>query len=182
MEGLDSSSHEITTHMTEKSGQPCPDVATPKNGFPGDNDKLERLQAETMARALIIDDDQIMSKTLAYLIKSTGHDVQYVLTLKDALTLIAGQPFDVVLLDVAMPDGSGLKAVQEIKESPSKPEVIIIPADGDPDGAELALRCGAWDYIEKSPSIKDLLLPPRRRKGGGGKQIQTHRGHQQGPW
>jgi two-component system NtrC family response regulator len=49
-----------------------------------------------------------------------------------------------------------------IKESPSKPEVIIVTASGDPDGAELALRYGAWDYIQKSPSVKDLLLPLSR--------------------
>jgi two-component system, NtrC family, response regulator len=42
------------------------------------------------------------------------------------------------------------------------PEVIIITAAGDPDGAELALRCGAWDYIEKTPWIKELVLPLSR--------------------
>ncbi len=115
-----------------------------------------------MANVLIIDDDRMMSKTLALLIKSVGHEARYVLTLTEGMNLVANDPFDVVFLDVCMPDGSGLKAVQKIKESPSQPEVIIITADGDPDGAELAIRSGAWDYLEKSPSIKDLLLPLSR--------------------
>jgi DNA-binding NtrC family response regulator len=115
-----------------------------------------------MAEILIIDDDYMMAKTLAYFIKGTGHAVDYVATLKEARQIVLKRPFDVVLLDVGMPDGSGLGAVQVIKESPSKPEVIIVTASGDPDGAELALRYGAWDYIQKSPSVKDLLLPLSR--------------------
>jgi two-component system NtrC family response regulator len=115
-----------------------------------------------MSKILIIDDDHMMSKALAHLIRSTGNEAELVPTLREARTIVNEQPFDVVLLDVQLPDGSGLGTVQEIKESPSRPEVIIITAAGDSDGAELALRCGAWDYIEKSASIKDLLLPLSR--------------------
>jgi two-component system, NtrC family, response regulator len=116
----------------------------------------------TMGDVLIIDDDRMMSKTLAFLIRGSGHEVHCVPTLQEAKEIVRERPFDVVLLDVEMTDGSGLGAVQEIKDSPSRSEVISITADGDLDGAKLALRCGAWDYIEKTPSIKELVLPISR--------------------
>ncbi len=67
-----------------------------------------------------------------------------------------------VFLDVRMPDGNGLEALPKIAETPAAPEVIIITGFGDPDGAELAMKCGAWDYIEKGASVKDMSLSLER--------------------
>ena len=58
-----------------------------------------------------------------------------------------------------MPDGNGLDLLPKIHELPSQPEVIIITGLGDPDGAEIAIKNGAWDYIEKSSSTKEMALP-----------------------
>jgi two-component system NtrC family response regulator len=58
-----------------------------------------------------------------------------------------------------MPDGSGLEYLPRIRQASSAPEVIIMTGEGDPDGAELAIRCGAWDYFEKPSSIKSMVLP-----------------------
>ena len=62
-----------------------------------------------------------------------------------------------------MPDGNGLDAIGEIRRTPSSPEVIVITGWGDPDGAERAMRQGAWDYIEKPPSVKTMngAMSPR---------------------
>ena len=60
------------------------------------------------------------------------------------------------------PDGNGLDALPKIRETPSCPEVIIFTAEGEPDGAEIAIRSGAWDYIEKPPSVRALMLPLAR--------------------
>jgi two-component system NtrC family response regulator len=57
-----------------------------------------------------------------------------------------------------MPDGSGLDLLPEIRASAAAPEVIIITGFGDPDGAELAIKKGAWDYIEKPLSVKSVML------------------------
>jgi len=46
-----------------------------------------------------------------------------------------------------------------IRQTPSMPEVIIITGAGDPDGAELAIKSGAWDYIQKPSSIEAMTLP-----------------------
>jgi DNA-binding NtrC family response regulator len=46
-----------------------------------------------------------------------------------------------------------------IRKSPHAPDVIIMTGDGDPDGAGLAIKSGAWDYIQKPASIKQMMLP-----------------------
>jgi two-component system NtrC family response regulator len=58
-----------------------------------------------------------------------------------------------------MPDGSGLDILPAIRGTPSSPEVIIITGFADPDGAELAVKNGAWDYIEKPSSVQEIVLP-----------------------
>lgn len=115
-----------------------------------------------MANILIIDDDVGMNKTLTALVKRMGHQVTAISTLTEGRETVSNTAFDVVLLDVCLPDGNGLNSLPEIRNSSSKPEVIIMTGTGDPDGAELALESGAWDYIEKPSSLQAITLPLQR--------------------
>jgi two-component system NtrC family response regulator len=78
--------------------------------------------------------------------------------LNDFLYRIQSEEFDLVFLDVRMPDGSGLEILPKIQENPNPPEVVIITGYGDPDGAELAIKSGAWDYITKPLSANEIRL------------------------
>jgi len=111
------------------------------------------------ANILIIDDDKMLCNILCHHLEGMGYAAVYALTLKQGLLKAASEAFDVVFLDVHLPDGNGLEALPKIREVPSTPEVIIFTGDSDPDGAELAIKCGAWDYIEKPPSTKKMTLP-----------------------
>ena len=115
-----------------------------------------------MGKFLIIDDDELMCERFSVLIENLGHESTCVLTLEQGIEMACLEDFDIVLLDVHLPDGNGLSAVEKIRENPSKPEVIIVTASGDPEGAEKAIRSGAWDYIEKAPSNKQMILPLKR--------------------
>ncbi|MCP4715301.1 MAG: sigma-54-dependent Fis family transcriptional regulator [Deltaproteobacteria bacterium] len=115
-----------------------------------------------MARVLIIDDENVMCSMLASVLEDSGHEADSAYTLKSGLELAYAADYDVVYLDVHMPDGNGLQMLPQIKDSPSEPEVIIMTGMGDPDGAELAIKSGAWDYIEKPSSIHSLMLPLER--------------------
>jgi two-component system NtrC family response regulator len=59
---------------------------------------------------------------------------------------------------VNLPDGNGIEAIQQVRRLSSVPEVVIFTGAGDPDGAELAIKSGAWDYILKSASIQEMTL------------------------
>jgi len=115
-----------------------------------------------MAKILIIDDDEMMCSTLSTLVARKKHQAESVTTLKQGLELAGKENYDVVFLDVNMPDGNGLEYLPQIEMVGSTPEVIIITGFGDPNGAELAIKSGAWDYIEKGFSIKEITLSLER--------------------
>ena len=91
-------------------------------------------------------------------VEYSGHKSEFVLTLQDGLKAVASKAFDVVFLDVLLPDGNGLDALPTIGNQKAAPEVIIITGEGEADGAELAIKTGAWDYIEKPLSLQNLTL------------------------
>ena len=115
-----------------------------------------------MADILIIDDEQPICIAMASAIEKMGHHVEYSLALKEGLEKVSSGSFDVVFLDVRLPDGNGLEALPIIRQGSMAPEVIIITAEGEASGAELAIKSGAWDYIEKPPSLSTMMLPLKR--------------------
>lgn len=127
-----------------------------------------------MARVLIIDDDGLTRETLAGIVCHLGHEVRTAETLAEGQNQALIGQYDVVLLDVRLPDGDGLSLLPDLKELPNAPEVIIITGYGDPDGAELAIRGGAWDYIEKSSSRNRINLSlARALQYRAGRQVET---------
>lgn len=111
-----------------------------------------------MAKILIIDDDRILAEMLVEQMAGDGHEAASAFNLTDGLALLHHSPFDVVLLDVQLPDGNGLEYIPAIAGTAARPEVIIITGQGEPDGAEKAVVSGAWSYIEKPYVIRELSL------------------------
>lgn len=115
-----------------------------------------------MAKVLIIDDEIDICKMIILTIEKMGHDGDFSLRLGEGYDKVVSGGFDVILLDVNLPDGSGLDLLPKIVHLQNPPEVIIITGFGDPDGAELAIKSGAWDYIQKPISPKRIRLPLKR--------------------
>lgn len=115
-----------------------------------------------MAHILIIDDDAALCRMLKRIVTRIGHTVAASHTLGEGLEQGRTVPPDIVLLDVNLPDADGIEDMPRVRRLPSAPEVIIFTGIGDPDGAELAIKGGAWDYIEKSASVKAMTLPLMR--------------------
>lgn len=112
-----------------------------------------------MGRVLIIDDEPQMCGLLTHLCGDLGLAAEAVQTLREGSRRAQHGSFDLVLLDVHMPDGVGLDLLPKIRAVPSHPEVIIITGMTSPDGAELAIKSGAWDYVEKGSPLEAFALP-----------------------
>jgi two-component system NtrC family response regulator len=116
-----------------------------------------------MAQILIIDDDEMFSELLAVKVRELGHKALMAATIAQGSQLTSQQLFDVVLLDVSLPDGNGLDLLPRLKQMPQAPEVLIITGAGNADGAELAIKSGAWDYVQKgSVSLQEMALTLNR--------------------
>ena len=115
-----------------------------------------------MATILIIDDDQQICDVLEAFIRREGHRSLSRQTLTEGLLQLEQADFDLVFLDVGLPDGSGLELVRRIRSTPGEPEVVIITGAGDADGAEMAIKNGAWDYLQKPFNLKEITLTLKR--------------------
>ncbi len=117
---------------------------------------------KSMPKILIIDDDIEACETMVSLVTRLAYDSDMAHTLRDGLRLAQTTNYDVVFLDVYLPDGNGLDILPSLIAQDDSPEVIILTGKGNPDGAELAIQGGVWDYLLKPTSIQDITLTLNR--------------------
>lgn len=110
-----------------------------------------------MANILIIDDDKVLVDLMATMLSYENHHIETAMKLHEGVELARHGEFDVVFLDVNMPDGNGIDNITAIRQAKSRPEVVVITASADLSGAETAITNGAYDYIEKPASVRELL-------------------------
>ena len=116
---------------------------------------------EIKPNILIIDDDEVMCHTLADIMKKMSYEVTSVQTGKDALLPLQEKFFDLILLDIRLPDMNGLDVLKNIKEIDSDPFVVVMTAYADVQTAVTAMKEGAYDYINKPFDIDELKLTIR---------------------
>ena len=111
---------------------------------------------------LVIDDDKRFCETITSLVARMGYSCITSFTLQDGMGVLKAETIDLVFLDVHLPDGNGLEYIDQIKTAASRPEVIMLTGHGDPDGAEIAIQKGVWDYLVKPSSVRDTQLSLNR--------------------
>ncbi|NVM57216.1 MAG: sigma-54-dependent Fis family transcriptional regulator [Desulfobacterales bacterium] len=114
------------------------------------------------ANVLIIEDDKTICNMMSNMVRRLGHDVVCAFTSKEGVKEAHSGIYDIVFLDIRLPDGSGLDILPSIRKTDPSPEVIVITGAGGPDAAELAMENGAWDYIEKPFSKIEIMVPLTR--------------------
>ncbi|NTU79286.1 MAG: hybrid sensor histidine kinase/response regulator [Chloroflexales bacterium] len=112
-------------------------------------------------RILVVDDDRINRLLLCSLLKTEGHEAAAAEDGRRALEILAERPFDVVLLDLVMPEIDGFQVLASIKADPALQHipVIVISALDEKANVVRSIEMGAADYLEKPPDM--VLLRAR---------------------
>ncbi len=110
------------------------------------------------AGILVVDDQESIRHFISKNLEDEGYDVSCASGGKEALAAIRGGAPDVVLLDLRLPDFSGLEVLRRAREEDKDLCVIIMTAFGDVDSAVKAMKYGAFDYVNKPINLDQLQL------------------------
>lgn len=108
-------------------------------------------------RILIVEDDKLALDLLVNFLKKEGYECRGATTAQDALNLMDNLSFDLVLLDIRLPDFSGVELLGRIKELNPIIPIIMVSALSDVDVVVETLKKGAEDYIVKPVILDDLV-------------------------
>lgn len=120
-----------------------------------------------MPRIFLVEDDKEIAANLLLLLRSEGFTVTHTASRREALIKLAGNIFDIALVDISLPDGNGFAVCAEIKETGNIP-VIFLTASGDETSVVTGLNMGADDYITKPFRPRELIarIKAALRKSG----------------
>jgi len=127
-------------------------------------------------RILIVDDDQLMRRSLAFNLEQAGYDVKSAARAEDALDILRGADFDLVLLDIGLPGMDGLDAVRIIKDEFGLPVIFLTARRRELDEV-VGLEMGADDYVTKPFDVDVLLARIKavlRRSGGTSQEVEEN--------
>ena len=128
-------------------------------------------------RILLIEDDAVLGAAVRDQIAGDGHSVDWVQRLDAADTAIAGVPYDLVLLDLMLPDGRGLPFLRRLRARGEATPVIILTALDQVSDRIEGLNAGADDYLVKPFDLAELsarIGSVARRYGGNPNPLITH--------
>jgi DNA-binding response OmpR family regulator len=110
-----------------------------------------------LGNVLIIDDEAGLRTTLARILQKIGCSAMGAQNGGEALSLLSNSTFDLVFLDLWLPDMDGLQILSEIRNMDNKIPVILLTAHGSMDSALKAMRLGATDYLIKPVNPEQLI-------------------------
>src|SRR5215470_2438880 len=118
-------------------------------------------EATTGGSVLIIDDEAAIRESLETLLEFEGYQVDAAETGEQGLAKLGEHPFDLVLLDFALPDRNGLEILADIRDRDPDMAIIMITAYGTVDNAVRAMQNGATNFITKPWDNEKLLADVR---------------------
>ncbi|MCP4431297.1 MAG: response regulator, partial [Gammaproteobacteria bacterium] len=109
-----------------------------------------------MSTLLIVDDDKAICRTLQLHYSSQSHRVITAHSVDDGISCIASNNIDLILLDLQMPNKTGLEGLSDFREALPEVPIIMITAFHDMESTIEAMKNGADDYIHKPVDINEL--------------------------
>jgi two-component system, OmpR family, KDP operon response regulator KdpE len=122
------------------------------------------------SRVLVVDDEPQIVRGLRVILTNAGYRVEEATTKQEALDSVSVRPPDALVLDLVLPDGSGIEVCEEIRRWSQVP-IVVLSAVGDEQQKVRALDAGADDYVTKPFGSEELLARMRavlRRKSDDG--------------
>ncbi len=111
------------------------------------------------AQVLVVDDEFLLAKAVAKRLGKVGYHCEVVGTLADARDRLLASPPDLIILDMRLPDGSGLDFLAELRLGPSaEVPVLVLTAYSEVEDAVGAMKLGAADYLKKPIDLDELLV------------------------
>jgi DNA-binding response OmpR family regulator len=110
-----------------------------------------------MTRVLLVEDYPDNVEVLTQFLELEGYQVDSVGTKKDAFKSLQAARYDIVVLDLLLPDAKGLEAFDAIHKSAPSTPIVILSALSDPLIASIAVKRGAQDYLIKPVDPSQLL-------------------------
>src|SRR5436305_1596943 len=107
-------------------------------------------------RVLVVDDDTLLRKLVTQQLLRSDFAATPAASARECLQLLREADYDVVLLDIMMPDMSGLEALREIRKLEDPPEVVMLTADTSLATGIEAMRHGAYDYLTKPATLDEM--------------------------
>lgn len=98
---------------------------------------------------LVIDDEEVMREILGSLLGQEGYRVKLASTAEDGLSIASREPVDLAIVDVMLPDRSGIEVLDELKKAQPELIVVMITAYASVETAIEAMKRGAFDYVTK---------------------------------
>ena len=124
-----------------------------------------REESSSLGTVLIVDDESAIRESLQTLLELEGYEVDIAGDGAEGLARLAERPYDLVLLDFAMPDRNGIEILQDIRERDSELAVIMITAYGTVENAVNAMQAGATNFVQKPWDNEKLLADVRTAVG-----------------
>lgn len=115
----------------------------------------------SQSRVLVVDDEPQIRRALRLVLRANGYEVTEVAAGEDALDALASAPYDLMVLDLMLPDVDGVEVCRRVREWSEMP-VLVLSAHGDEDIKVRALDEGADDFVTKPFSAPELLARMRR--------------------
>jgi len=110
-----------------------------------------------MSRILIIDDDEVQLQLERSILMEEGYTVNSTADGPQGIAIYKKHKFDLVLLDLGLPSMSGIEVLKEIRRIDEKAKVLVVTGYPSVESTVLAMRSGAYDYIQKPVEV-DVLL------------------------